>query len=110
MVEPEQTRNVAPGGATGAVAVPATAAGRAPRLDPRVQVLISQLGSLLGLILVVGFFWATAPPFRSLTNLSNITQQAAVISIVAAGQTFVILTGGIDLSVGAVVGLSSSLA
>jgi ribose/xylose/arabinose/galactoside ABC-type transport system permease subunit len=71
---------------------------------------VSQLGSLLGLLLVVGFFWATAPPFRSFNNLSNIAQQAAVISIVAAGQTFVILTGGIDLSVGAVVGFTCSLA
>ena len=66
-------------------AMRAPTAGRAPRLDPRLQVLLSQLGSLLGLILVVGFFWATAPPFRSSTNLFNIAQQAAVISIVAAG-------------------------
>ena len=81
-----------------------------PWHDPKLLSIISQLGSLLGLLLVVGFFWVTAPPFRSTNNLANIAQQAAVISIVAAGQTFVILTGGIDLSVGAVVGLTCSLA
>ena len=53
--------------------------------------------------LVVGL---TADAFFTQANLSNVLRQNAFIAILAAGMTFVILTGGIDLSVGSVVGLS----
>lgn len=43
--------------------------------------------------------------FLSLTNIQNIITQSSVISIIAIGQSIVILTGGIDLSVGSVVGI-----
>ncbi|NLM96823.1 MAG: ABC transporter permease [Halanaerobiaceae bacterium] len=49
------------------------------------------------------------PYFLSLTNIINILRQNAVITILAVGQLFVILTGGIDLSVGSIVALSSCL-
>jgi ribose transport system permease protein len=48
----------------------------------------------------------TTDTFFSSANLSNVLRQNAFIAILAAGMTFVILTGGIDLSVGSVVGLS----
>src|SRR4029079_16308530 len=44
--------------------------------------------------------------FFSAANLSNVLRQNAFTAILAAGMTFVIVTGGIDLSVGSVVGLS----
>src|SRR5215510_14405711 len=47
--------------------------------------------------------------FLTSENLTNVLRQNAYPAIVAAGMTFVILTGGIDLSVGAVVGLSGVL-
>ena len=53
--------------------------------------------------LVVGL---TTETFLTSANLSNVLRQNAFIAILAAGMTFVILTGGIDLSVGSVVGLS----
>lgn len=53
--------------------------------------------------LVVGLLTDT---FFTQANLSNVLRQNAFIAILAAGMTFVILTGGIDLSVGSVVGLS----
>ena len=53
--------------------------------------------------LVVGL---SADAFFTQANLSNVLRQNAFIAILAAGMTFVILTGGIDLSVGSVVGLS----
>jgi ribose transport system permease protein len=53
--------------------------------------------------LVVGLLTDT---FFTPANLSNVLRQNAFIAILAAGMTFVILTGGIDLSVGSVVGLS----
>lgn len=48
--------------------------------------------------------------FLSPGNLLNITLQSSVVAIVAMGMTFTILTGGIDLSVGAVVALSGAVA
>jgi ribose transport system permease protein len=53
--------------------------------------------------LIVGFATDT---FFTPANLVNVLRQNAFIAILAAGMTFVILTGGIDLSVGSVVGLS----
>jgi ribose transport system permease protein len=47
------------------------------------------------------------PNFLKATNLLNVANQIAVIAIVAVGMTLVILTGGIDLSVGSLIALSS---
>lgn len=48
-----------------------------------------------------------APRFLSFKNLSNIVRQSSFNAIIAAGETFVILSGGIDLSVGSIVAISS---
>jgi ribose transport system permease protein len=45
--------------------------------------------------------------FASANNISNLLRQGSMIAILAVGQTFVIITGGIDLSVGAVVGFTT---
>ena len=47
-----------------------------------------------------------SPYFLTETNIFNMLDQSVVIGIVAVGMTFVILTGGIDLSVGSVAGLT----
>lgn len=47
--------------------------------------------------------------FLSFVNIMNVIRQVTVIAILACGMTFVILTGGIDLSVGAVLGLSGAV-
>ncbi|TPI41342.1 ABC transporter permease [Mesorhizobium sp. B3-1-6] len=63
--------------------------------------------SLAGLLLVM---WAalsvTTDTFLTHTNFVNLARQASIWSIIAIGQTFVIITGGIDLSVGAVIGFT----
>lgn len=59
----------------------------------------------LFVLLAAGFAFA-APDFASARNLSNIGLQAAALVIVALGMTLVILTEGIDLSMGAVLGLA----
>lgn len=62
-------------------------------------------GALVGLILLcVGLFIAT-PHFLTVNNVINIGVQAATVAILAFGMTFVIVTAGIDLSVGAVAAL-----
>lgn len=50
-----------------------------------------------------------SPSFLSMTNIFNVFKQITVSGIVACGMTYVILTGGIDLSVGSIVGLSGAL-
>jgi len=55
-------------------------------------------------------FAALAPQFLSLDNLVNVAISIAVIGILAVGMTFVILTGGIDLSIGSVVALAGVIA
>jgi ribose transport system permease protein len=68
--------------------------------------------SSLVLILAVLFVFLSvvSPTFLTLRNLSNLGRQTSINGIVALGMTFVIISGGIDLSVGAVVGLSGMVA
>jgi ribose transport system permease protein len=61
-----------------------------------------QLGTLAGLLGLVVVLWGLTPHFLTISNLLNIAEQATIIAIVAVGMTFVIITGGIDLSVGSV--------
>src|ERR671933_2236833 len=61
-----------------------------------------QLGTLSGLFGLCVVLWALTPHFLTVSNLLNVAEQAAIIAIVAVGMTFVIITGGIDLSVGSV--------
>ena len=65
-----------------------------------------QLGTLLGLLSLCVVLWILTPYFLTLSNLLNIVEQSSVIAIMAAGMTFVIITAGIDLSVGSVLALS----
>ncbi|MEU6719037.1 ABC transporter permease [Nonomuraea sp. NPDC046802] len=62
-----------------------------------------------GLVLLVLLWIAVAPNFLTLTNMTVLLQQMSVLMIVAVGQTFVVLTGEIDLSVGSSVGLTTVL-
>ncbi|MDR3373352.1 MAG: ABC transporter permease [Ancalomicrobiaceae bacterium] len=68
--------------------------------------LLRGTGSLIALVLIVIVFSVTSPVFLELNNLMNIIVQVAVISVIAAGAMFIILTGGIDLSVGGMVALA----
>ncbi len=74
------------------------------RIQPRE--LLSRGGPLGGLILLCVVMTILSPFFLTPNNLFNVGTQIAVIAILALGQTFVIVSGGIDLSVGSVLGLS----
>ena len=65
-----------------------------------------QLGALLGLILLVAIFALSSPSFLTTGNLAGIARQTSVNALLALGMLVVILTGGIDLSVGAVLALA----
>jgi len=81
------------------------AAARQPsivaRLGRRLEIRMLGLAIVLAAILSL-----LSPYFLTTSNLFNILDQSVVIGIVAVGMTFVILTGGIDLSVGSVAGLT----
>ena len=65
-----------------------------------------ELGTLAGLAALCLALWAATPHFATVSNLLNVVEQSAIIGIVAVGMTFVIVSGGIDLSVGSIVALS----
>lgn len=76
----------------------------------RIRSLIRLSGMLPVLILLcIGFELATGR-FLSMNNLSIVMQQASINTVLAAGMTFVILTGGIDLSVGSILAFSAVVA
>ncbi|MBQ9528610.1 MAG: ABC transporter permease [Fretibacterium sp.] len=62
------------------------------------------------LILLIIFFSFASPAFLSLNTLTMVAKHVSLYGILALGMTFVIITGGIDLSVGSVVGLVGMLA
>jgi fructose transport system permease protein len=64
-------------------------------------------GPLLALVLSMAFFTFKSDRFLDAQNLSLVLQQVMVIGVLAIGQTLVILTAGIDLSVGTVMGFGS---
>ena len=73
----------------------------------KIQGVIRALGMLPVLILLAIGFQLLTGKFLSVNNLSIVMQQASINIVLAAGMTFVILTGGIDLSVGSVLAASA---
>ncbi|WP_421979178.1 ABC transporter permease [Roseibium sp.] len=63
-------------------------------------------GPLIGLLLLCAFLSVATDSFLSFRNFLNIADQITVLGIMAVGMTFVILIGGIDLSVGSILALS----
>jgi ribose transport system permease protein len=83
-----------------------TTEATAPAPGRRMNILFSLtlIGLLLFLWILLGF-WTVS--FWTPLNISNLLRQGAMTAILALGQTFVIITAGIDLSVGAIVGFTS---
>jgi len=70
--------------------------------------LLNTIGPVLALMAVYGIFVAIAPPsFATARNMEMIARQTTIVGIAALGMTVVIISGGIDLSVGSVVALST---
>ena len=70
---------------------------------------LGKLGPLLALIVLVILVSIVNPSFIAPTNLLNLLRQVSTNALIAFGMTFVIITGGIDLSVGSTLALSSAL-
>ncbi|SCH91122.1 MULTISPECIES: ribose ABC transporter permease [unclassified Romboutsia] len=82
---------------------------RAESKNINVKELLVKYKSLLGLVLLIAIVSVLNPSFLSPKNIMNILRQTSVNAVIAAGMTFVILTGGIDLSVGSILGISGAV-
>jgi ribose transport system permease protein len=89
------------------VSSPSLAATAAPRENPIVRGLrVNGLPlAILAALLVVTAI--VAPEFFQVRNVLNVSRQASIVGVIAIGMTFVILTGGIDLSVGSILALTA---
>jgi ribose/xylose/arabinose/galactoside ABC-type transport system permease subunit len=74
------------------------------RLD--MLTLIQKYGMVLILCLITIVFSLLSPNFLTYSNIVSVLRQVSIIGIIAAGQTLVIITAGIDLSVGSIVALA----
>ncbi len=81
-----------------------TQVSQASRFFQEYRVETAMFGALLLLCIVLSL---AAPNFLTAGNLRNVLWQVAALGIIAVGQTFVILTGGIDLSVGGIAAFSA---
>lgn len=87
---------------------PGSVRGRAARA--RVASFLQRQGALVALVAVAAFAFARYERFLTEENLTNVLRQNSMLGLVALGMTFVILTGGIDLSVGSLVAVAGVVA
>lgn len=73
----------------------------------RFNVSLRDAGTILGLLIIVVVFSLLTPVFLTAPNLINILQQSSLNAVIALGMTLVIISGGIDLSVGPTAALSA---
>lgn len=72
--------------------------------------MIIKYKSLVGLLILCIVISFITPRFLSVSNIKNILTQVSVNAVIAVGMSFVILTGGIDLSVGSILAISGAVA
>lgn len=75
--------------------------------NKKIGALLSEYAAFLALILLAAGLCAISPEFRQVSNLLNLLRQAAFNGLIAIGMTCVILSDGIDLSVGSVFALAA---
>src|SRR5262245_43341110 len=95
------------------MATEATTSPPAPAATKRKELtrsLIELAGMLPVLIVICILFAFLTPNFLTQNNIVNVVRQASINIVLAAGMTFVILTGGIDLAVGSVLGFTAVIA
>jgi ribose/xylose/arabinose/galactoside ABC-type transport system permease subunit len=75
----------------------------------RTRNLLRRYGMVLAFALLVVALSILSSSFLTVSNILNVARQVSINAIIAAGMTFVILTGGIDLSVGSVLAFSGAI-
>ena len=71
------------------------------------RLLLGRLAPLLGLVLLCVVLAISSPHFLTADNLVNVLRQSSTNALLALGQLVVIITAGIDLSIGSILGVSS---
>ncbi|OIJ14278.1 ribose ABC transporter permease [Anaerobacillus alkalilacustris] len=71
--------------------------------------LLGLLGPFIGLMVIIIVISIMNPSFLTFSNILNVLRQVSINALIAFGMTFVILTGGIDLSVGSTLAFSSAV-
>ena len=74
-----------------------------------INTFIAEYAIIIIFIVLFAAMSIFAPNFLTGSNIANVLRQVSINGICAIGMTFVILTGGIDLSVGAIIGVSGVL-
>jgi len=92
------------------VTMPPSVEKKAPRLSDRQKDIIQKFAALGSLVVLIAIFSATSPAFFSVNNGMTVALQVTSIAFLGIGATCVIITGGIDLSVGSVLALSGVVA
>src|SRR5438105_2797389 len=85
---------------------PRASQSRLVRLVSRVR----ELGLLIVLLLIVAIVSVQVPRFLAVSNIEQILLSVAILAIVAVGETLVVLTRNVDLSVGSMVGFTAFMA
>ena len=80
-----------------------------PQPSTRLKGLVSRLGLLFVILIFILVMSFLSPVFLSIANFKNLLIQSTILAVLALGQTYVIMTRGIDLSVGGVMALSSAI-
>jgi ribose transport system permease protein len=80
------------------------------RMNKDIKSIALKYKSLIGLLLLCIVISIISPRFLSVNNLLNVLTQVSVNAIIAFGMSFVILTGGIDLSVGSILAITGAIA
>ena len=73
------------------------------------KAMLKKSGSVIGLVILFAVISSLNSSFIDPSNLKNLLRQVSINALISFGMTFVILTGGIDLSVGSILALSSVL-
>src|SRR6476619_5792440 len=117
-IETTTITNRPPGGATDDAAaletVPQPRQAPEPTAEPKRRVVTlgdiagRESGGLVVLLVAIGALTLASDEFLTGNNLANLARQVAIFGIIAVGELLVILTAGIDLSVGSVLGLSGA--
>jgi len=87
-----------------------TAAVAADKRKEFIRSMIQMAGMVPVLVVICILFAFLTPNFLTQNNIVNVVRQASINIVLAAGMTFVILTGGIDLAVGSVLGFTAVIA
>src|SRR5438132_898865 len=101
-VEPEPSRRTDVRVQPDALARPSTAA--------LLAIGLQRFGAAIVLVLVVAVSAVALPGFFSLDNMQNVAQHSSYLGLIVIGQTLVIISGGIDLSVGSMLGFAGVIA